>query len=290
MNYRYYIPTKLFKEGTSLCFNPTIYAEFTASSTATTGDSYDSYFYVENAYGGLTVTKENGEYKVYDYAKDSSKLTESKYAKVIIRGNYVAVYVKKAPMKTTSSDYYEADTGTADEDGEVVNSPKPISEILGSKKANCRLNISVYGLNTKATGSIYFDVVRIKSAGNEIYTNFNQDKETYSFESGTTVSGSDLTPSRWNLNDLQTLTTKFTTKTYTASQLRRSSVTTKIGAKACTPISYQVTSGSKYVSVTSGGKVTLKKGTPKGTYKIKVTARARFNFPKKTTTVTIKVK
>jgi hypothetical protein len=48
-----------------------------------------------------------------------------------------------------------------------------------------------------------------------------------------------------------------------------------IGASAKTSLSYKVVNGSKYMSVSKWGKVTVKKGIPTGKYKIQVTAKAR---------------
>ena len=47
-----------------------------------------------------------------------------------------------------------------------------------------------------------------------------------------------------------------------------------MGATAKTGLKYKVVLGSNYVSVNSKGNVTVKKGTPKGTYKILVTAKS----------------
>lgn len=68
--------------------------------------------------------------------------------------------------------------------------------------------------------------------------------------------------------------------------------TFKIGASAKTSLSYTVkkSSGSKYISVSKKGKVTLKKGTPKGTYKIKITAKKTKQYKKASRVIKITVK
>jgi hypothetical protein len=288
MNYWVYIPKKLFSTDTSIVINPTLYAEY-STSAAVSADSYDGYFYVENAIGGITVKQENGSYQAYDYASSAEELSISKYATVSVRGNYVRIRVEKMPMLGTSSNYYLEGSGSEDSDGAAVNDPKAISEILGNKKAKCRINLSMYGYNTTAKGTIYFDVVTVLSGSSSIHTNFNTTSEIYSYEIGTEVSVADLSPSLMNITDTQTLTTAFTTRTYTVSQLRRAKQTARIGAKASTAISYKVLNGSKYLSV-KNGTVTIKKNTPKGTYKIQVTAKAQYNYSKKTKTITIRVK
>lgn len=63
-----------------------------------------------------------------------------------------------------------------------------------------------------------------------------------------------------------------------------------INAKAKTTIAYQVTKGNKkYISVSSTGKVTLKKGCKKGSYKITVTAKENTKYKKATKVITIRV-
>ncbi|MBR1743376.1 MAG: hypothetical protein IJ733_16190 [Lachnospiraceae bacterium] len=51
-----------------------------------------------------------------------------------------------------------------------------------------------------------------------------------------------------------------------------------------------MTSGSKYVSVNQSGQVTIKRWTPKGTYKISVTAKATSAYKKAAKTVAVTVK
>ena len=59
-------------------------------------------------------------------------------------------------------------------------------------------------------------------------------------------------------------------------------------------ISYKKKSGSKKLSISNTGKITIKKGTKKGTYKMKVTVTASgnniYNMDAKIITVKIKVK
>jgi hypothetical protein len=78
---------------------------------------------------------------------------------------------------------------------------------------------------------------------------------------------------------------------YNTKTLKKKKATFSISAKARGSISYKVTIGnSKYISVSKSGRVTLKKGCKKGTYKITVTAKATSEYKKATKIVTIKVK
>jgi len=76
-----------------------------------------------------------------------------------------------------------------------------------------------------------------------------------------------------------------------ASKLKKKQFTFNISAKAKGKISYKITKGSKkYITVSKKGKVTIKKGCKKGTYKIKVTAAATSNGKYKLATKIITVK
>jgi hypothetical protein len=87
----------------------------------------------------------------------------------------------------------------------------------------------------------------------------------------------------------QTVTTATAAKTYTVKALAKKAASFQIGAKAKTTCTY-VSSNNKYVTVTSDGKVTVKKGTPKGTYKVTITAAASANYKKATKIIKITVK
>lgn len=90
-------------------------------------------------------------------------------------------------------------------------------------------------------------------------------------------------------------------KTFTVkkSSLKKKSKSYKLGVKVNDGgihgvVTYKVTkypkNGKKYITVSSKGKVTLKKGAKKGTYKIKITAAKAGEYKETSKTVTIKVK
>jgi hypothetical protein len=87
------------------------------------------------------------------------------------------------------------------------------------------------------------------------------------------------------------LTVKKAKKSYKASSLKKKKASFKIGAKSkATKISYKVGKKSKkYVKVSKKGKVSVAKGTPKGTYKIRVTTMDK-NHKKASKIVNIFVK
>lgn len=94
-----------------------------------------------------------------------------------------------------------------------------------------------------------------------------------------------------------TIRTKVSSKTFTVFLLKKKSQSFTLGASVNSKgtLSYKKTSGSSGISVNSKtGKITVKKGMRKGTYKIKVqikaAAKGNYKAGTKTVTVTVKVK
>lgn len=92
----------------------------------------------------------------------------------------------------------------------------------------------------------------------------------------------------------QEITVKTASKTYQAKDLKKKGKSFQIGAKAETSLGYKVASypknAKKYITVSGKGKVTLKKNAKKGTYKIKVTAKASADYKETVKLITVKVK
>lgn len=90
-----------------------------------------------------------------------------------------------------------------------------------------------------------------------------------------------------------TIKTKTTKKTVKVATVKKKAQSFKIGATVNSKgkITYSKTSGSKNLTVTKAGSVTIKKGTKKGTYtaKVKILAAKKGNYKAATKTVTIKV-
>ena len=89
---------------------------------------------------------------------------------------------------------------------------------------------------------------------------------------------------------------KAASKSYKASALKKKAQSFKLGASANSKgkVSFKKTSGNAGIAVSSTGKVTVKKGLKKGTYKVKVrvsaAANGSYKARSKTVTVTVKVK
>lgn len=92
----------------------------------------------------------------------------------------------------------------------------------------------------------------------------------------------------------QKITAKVSKKTVKASSVKKKAKTFNIGAKAKTTVSYKVVKtpdkAKKYISVNKKGKVTIKKKAPKGTYEIKVTAKANGTYNTATRIIKVVVK
>ena len=119
-------------------------------------------------------------------------------------------------------------------------------------------------------------VVRVSAAGDDNYNAGSKD---------VTIKVNKLT---------QKITAKVSKKTVKASSVKKKAKTFNIGAKAKTGISYKVVKtpdkAKKYISVNKKGKVTIKKKAPKGTYEIRVTAKANGTYNAATKTIKVVVK
>ncbi len=119
-------------------------------------------------------------------------------------------------------------------------------------------------------------VVRVSAAGNSNYKAATKD---------VTVKVTKLT---------QKITAKVSKKNVKASSIKKKAVSFNIGAKAKTSVFYKVvkapSKASKYISVSKSGKVTMKKKAPKGTYEIRVTAKANGTYNAATKTIKVVVK
>lgn len=85
----------------------------------------------------------------------------------------------------------------------------------------------------------------------------------------------------------QSISAKISSKSYKKAIVAKKAQTFSIGAKAKCSLSYKFS--SKYLTVSSKGSVTVKKGAPKETYKITITTKKSSNYNTATKTVTVKV-
>nr|MCR5653506.1 hypothetical protein [Ruminococcus sp.] len=91
-----------------------------------------------------------------------------------------------------------------------------------------------------------------------------------------------------------TMTVKTAAKTVKYSKVKsaKQTVSAITVSKAVGKVTYTKSSGSAYFTVSSSGKITVKKGTKKNTYtiKVKVTAAGSKNYKSKAKTVTVTIK
>ena len=129
-------------------------------------------------------------------------------------------------------------------------------------------------LKKKAPGGVY--EITVTAAGN---ANFN---------AATRVITVNVTKNK------QTITAKKKSVTYKVKDLKKKNKSYSIGAKAKSKITYRVTKvpngGQGFVTVNGKGKVTVKKGAPKGTYTITLTAAENKEYAAASRTVTVRVK
>ena len=149
--------------------------------------------------------------------------------------------------------------------------------VKAPSKASKYITVNKKGKVTVKKGAkIGTYVVRVSAAGNSNYKAAAKD---------VTVKVTKLT---------QKITAKVSGKTYKAASLKKKAATFSIGAKAKTSVSYKVvkapSKASKYISVSKTGKVTLKKKAPKGTYEIRVTAKANGTYNAAARTIKVVVK
>ena len=92
--------------------------------------------------------------------------------------------------------------------------------------------------------------------------------------------------------ELKTVSFKNVTKKISASKVAKKKVTYSVlKSSGVGDVSYKVTKGkAKYITVSKAGKVTVKKGAPKGTYKVLVKAAANDTYKSAAKKITIKVK
>lgn len=112
---------------------------------------------------------------------------------------------------------------------------------------------------------------------------------------GTTVNGGVAYICEWGSErSPQTITVSgkaAKTVQYKQKNLKKKSASFSLDAKADSKLSYKVTSGSsKYITVSKDGKITLKKGCKKGTYKILISAEASDTFDSASKIINIQVK
>lgn len=202
-------------------------------------------------------------------------------------------------LYANTSDTY---TFTMPEDGDFYFELQPDYFTVSGKKSTNKLWWIPYDVKA--------DNVRLES-GNAYYNKGKYTSPKYFLEKGAVVeltfatTGSARKVSYYGLRvnvdpkeniekSDQTISAKNITKTYKYCNLKKKSTSFNIEAGAETDLTYKKVSGNSRITVSKDGKVVVKKGTPRGTYKVKIAIKAKetedFNSASKNIILTVKVK
>lgn len=199
-------------------------------------------------------------------------------------------------QKTTDDDkdFAEQETITATAKSQSITGvsstySKKFSDKSFALKAKAKTSLSYKSSNTKVATVDKKGNVAIKGVGTARITITAAASSSYKKATRTvTVKVAKGTP---------TITVKTTSKTLKAATVKKKAqtITAGVSVNSKGKLSYKTTSGNKNITVNAKtGKLTVKKGTKKGTYKVKVkisaAAAGNYNAGSKTVTFTIKVK
>ena len=215
------------------------------------------------------------------------------------------VVTKEASLTETGERYKEC-TACGDKINETIPKLQPDTQTITAKVTSMSFTFSsakaqskVIGLDTsKAHESIIYksDDKRVYGKDGKIYVTRSAPAKTYKV----TIQAPASADGSYKASNMLTITVKVvkaantlkvspTKKTFKAAKVKRKAQSFKIKvSKAQGKVTYK--SSNKKVKVTSTGKVTIKKGTKKGRYRITVTAAGNSNYNKGTKTVVIVVK
>ena len=155
-------------------------------------------------------------------------------------------------------------------------------------KAKAKTTVSYKSSNTKVATVDKNGKVTIKGVGTAKITITAAAKNNYKAATKTvTIKVAKAAP---------TIKTKVGTKNIKYTSLKKKAQVFTLGTTVNSKgkLTYKKLTKSSVISVASNGRITVKKGTKKGTYKVKIrisaAARGNFNAGSKTVTVTVKVK
>ena len=199
-------------------------------------------------------------------------------------------------QKTTADDkdFAEQETITATAKAQSITGVsstynKKFSDKSFALKAKAKTSLSYKSGNTK--------VATVDKKGNVVIKGVGTAKITITAAASSSYKKATRTVTVKVAKGTPTITVKKTSKTLKAATVKKKEQTITAGASVNSKgkLSYKTTSGNKNITVNAKtGKLTVKKGSKKGTYKIKVkisaAAAGNYNAGSKTVTFTIKVK
>lgn len=256
--------------------------------------------------GGLVTLTEGADYTV-TYANNVNAGT----ATITITGigNYKDSITRTFTIKAAQNNNGSQNNGSQN-NGTPQKGSQTINVKVGSKTykyKNIQKKAANFTIGASAAGTVSYKVTATPKKGSKYISVNSKGKVTlkkkapagtYQITVFATATADKNAASRIvtvNVSkEKQKLTAKVSRKTVKAKALKKKAVKITVKAKAKGKLTYKVTAApagaDKYISVTKKGKVTLKKGAQKGTYKIQVTAGETSRYAKAVKTVSIKVK
>ncbi len=245
--------------------------EVKASYKVTYGSKSTSYVTVSST-GKITIKKNapKGAYKIAVTAPSGNNYNAG--------SKTLTIYVKESqPMtvKATKTVFTRSTTANQTAYVKTTNAQGSVTySVTKNSKATNYVTVSTAGkITVKKNAPLGAYIITVKAAGNSSYVSGSKTIKIY-------------------VKSSQNLSVKLTKSSFTRSTTANQTAYVKTTGAQGT-LTYTVTKDSKstnYVTVSTAGKITVKKNAPKGTYKITVKSSANASYYSSSKTVTLTVK
>lgn len=301
--YKVFIPETTENVDVTFTFSNSCTNDVEASVYNETGEIMD-YCYISSQDSNYLRFKADGS-SYYETSSIDGNITTGKYYYIKLNLGFITI---------KGSVYTQVSTSPDDNWGGLTTSTEVSLDKLYNGKLEVAGDIDIYKFILPDNGKTYKitatkdndnnsnDYINIKDAmGSVLYSDQYHDSATWTLtgDGGTYyISFYGQTPTDYSFSIAspkkekkdQTITTVHI-KTYKAKNLKKKASSFSLGAKASGngKLTYKVLNGGGKVSVSKTGKVTLKKGCKKGSYRITITAASNSEYRAATKTVTVKV-
>jgi hypothetical protein len=283
----------------------------TATATVTgTGNytgSFDLTFQINQAASSITLSDKTATYTGKAISIGTATVTGSTGKVTYTYYSNSACTKKVSGTPKNAGTYYVKATVAADANYKAAATSKAVKLVINQAASKVTLSaknvnytgkaVSMTGAKaTGSTGKVTYTYYSDKAGKKKISTPKNAGtyyvKATVAADTNYKAASSSIV--KLTIKAVApTIKAKTTSKSYKVATVKAKAQSFTIGASANSKgsVSYKKTSGSSNLTVTSAGKVTVKKGTKKGTYtaKVKISAKAKGNYTTGTKTVTVKV-
>lgn len=272
--------------------NATTKVEYTTSDKNTGSDGSNS----------ISVTETNGSYITLTPSMKGINIDADPASTIAVSAEKFGTATKTLkPASENNNIFLSADnTKVTIKDTDTGNTiatasaPKLTAKLtLKSKKANYTgktINIAA-ATKKNVNGKVYYTYYKDKKCTKQAKS--HKDSGTYYVQAKTIINGYAVKSNIAKLEIAKSTANVKIAKTsfsFNKSTVKNKAQTCQLKTNASGATSYKKVSGSKNITVSATGKVTVKKGTKAGTYKIKITAAPK-NYKKKVSqTITIKIK